>query len=183
LGPRVPLLDRLRPMGTPCLGLRVESAIAALPVARLDGAGERILSEKLTAAGTADERSAEPERLSGAGIRLSDSGERLPGAESARIALQALHGQLLSQLMERDTKLLGHCIVNGELLHELAERRDEMLCRMMHTRMAGGRVRLCAKRILLRILLGAKRILLAQSCLPGILTEWHIAATHAGLAK
>lgn len=125
------LLDGLRPIGAPRLPLGIESRIAAL-------GAEGILAEVLARTGAAGERAAEAERLagtgvglscarealSGAGIRLPSSGGALPGTEAAA----ALHCQLLGELMERETDLLCRQGVHGEVLRELPEQRDRMLC-------------------------------------------------------
>jgi hypothetical protein len=134
---RQSLLNSLRPIGTPCLGLLgAESAIAALR-----GVGEGIRSEVLST-GSTGERPARPEWLCGATAeRLSGSGERLTGTEAAaRLALLpsllALHGQQVSELMDRNADLLGHGTLHCDLLRKLYEHRDDLLYRNVRARMA-----------------------------------------------
>jgi hypothetical protein len=198
------LLNCLLAIGTPCLGLGVESAIPALRVA---GKGVRspVLGTRI-----AEERPARPERLYAAADVLSDLVESLTGAETAaRIALSALHGQLVSELMNGDADLLGHGVLNRDLLCELPEHRDELVCRNVHACVAAKRilerivsnmtlqpgalqVRICreqalrelplSERILQeRIHLPAEGKLLAQPRLCGLLTE--CAVVGAGLSE
>ena len=145
------LLNRLRPVGTPCLGLLgVESPIAALRVV-----GEGIRAEVLRTRG-AEKGPCQPERLAdaareglgtterldadeglvpserlGSYERLGPS-ERLTGAEAAaRIALRALagqlDGQLVSEVMDGSANLLGDDTLDCDLLRKLREQRDNLL--------------------------------------------------------
>ena len=145
------LLNRLRPVGTPCLGLLgVESSIAALRVV-----GEGIRAEVLRTRGAekgpcqperlpdaAEERAVQAEGLGadeglvpneplGSYERLGPS-ERLTGAKAAaRIALRALGGQLDGQLvgevMDGGANLLGDDTLDCDLLRKLREQRDNLL--------------------------------------------------------
>ena len=108
-------MDRLRPIGAP-----TDSGITAL------GTGERILSEVLS-----------PNRITGKG---STEPGRLADPEVATRVAKALHRQMLSELMERDTDLLRGGSVNGEVLRELSEKRDHMLGRILRSGGAGERV-------------------------------------------
>src|SRR5256886_16452527 len=59
------------------------------------------------------------------------------GTQGARMSLKALHSQLLHELLEPDTDLLCHGGLGGDLLRQLPEQQDDLLCRMVCTRIAG----------------------------------------------
>jgi hypothetical protein len=99
---------------------------------------------------------------------------------TARIALD---GQLLNELMQHNTNLLCHGIVNGEMLRNLSEQCNEVLrmvrpllslLTLLTERTLPERIALSAK---------AKRRLLTEPRLPEILTELRVAAIRARLPK
>src|SRR5256886_12860250 len=59
------------------------------------------------------------------------------GTQGARMGLQALHSQLLHELLEPDADLLFHTGLGGDLLRQLPEQQDDLLCRMVCARIAG----------------------------------------------
>src|SRR5205085_7881657 len=58
------------------------------------------------------------------------------GTQGPRI-LKALHSQLLHELLEPDADLLCHGGLGGDLLRQLPEQQDDLLCRMVCARIAG----------------------------------------------
>src|SRR5207249_2983990 len=59
------------------------------------------------------------------------------GTQGARMSLKALHRQLLHELLEPDADLLCHSGLGGDLLRQLPEQQDDLLCRMVCARIAG----------------------------------------------
>jgi hypothetical protein len=105
------LLNRLRPIAAPSLGLRAESAVATELATETLGA-EPLAAERLAAGA-------------------------LTGAEpAAPVALEGLLRQVVSELMDRNANLLGHGILIRELLSKLTEYRHEMLCGNVSRRVA-----------------------------------------------
>jgi DNA polymerase III gamma/tau subunit len=97
----------------------------------------------------------------------------------------ALHGQLLSELLQRNANLLCHGIVNRELLRNVSKQRNEVLC-VVRPRLSLLTERTLAERILAeRISLPtkAKRRLWTETRLPEFLTERCVAAIRARRPK
>ena len=105
------LLNRLRPIAAPSLGLRAESAVAT------ELATETLGAEPLAA-----------ERLAAGALTGSEP--------AAPVALEGLLRQVVSELMDRNANLLGHGILVRELLSKLTEYRHEMLCWNVSRRVA-----------------------------------------------
>src|SRR5205823_8105874 len=59
------------------------------------------------------------------------------GTQGARMSLKALHSQLLHELLEPDADLLCHGGLGGDLLRQLPEQQDDLLCRLVCARIAG----------------------------------------------
>jgi hypothetical protein len=107
------LLNRLRAIAAPSLGLRAESAVAT------ELATETLATVRLPAGALA----AEPltaERLAAGALTCSEP--------AAPVALEGLLRQVVSELMDRNADLLGYGILIRELLSKLTEYRHEMLC-------------------------------------------------------
>ena len=109
------LLNRLRPIAAPSLGLRAESAVATELATETLGA-EPLAAERLAAGA-------------------------LTGAEpAAPVALEGLLRQVVSELLDRNANLLGHGVLIRELLSKLTEYRHEMLCGDVSRRAAAKRI-------------------------------------------
>src|SRR5439155_18814033 len=115
------------------------------------------------------------------------------GTQGALRSLQALHSQLVHELLEPDADLLCHGGLDGDLLRQLPEQQDDLLCRMVYARIAGKgaeervecertrreRAR-CERARRERSLQVRTRI---QACQRGLVSERHVAGVCAGLAK
>jgi hypothetical protein len=124
------LLNRLRAIAAPSLGLRAESAVAS------ELATETLAAEPLTAVRlAAGALGAEPltaKRLSAGALTGSEP--------AAPVALEGLLRQVVSELMDRNANLLGHGILIRDLLSKLTEHRHEVLCVDVSRRVAAKRI-------------------------------------------
>src|SRR5437879_11068669 len=105
---------------------------------------------------------------------------------SALMTRQALHGQLLNELLERDADLLCHGGLHGDLLRQLSEHQDDLLCRMVCARVRTRHERILQERTLQertlqeRTLQERSRI---HACQCGLVSERHEARVCAGLSE
>jgi hypothetical protein len=145
------LLNRLRAIAAPSLGLRAESAVATelatetLATVRLPAgalAAEPLTTVRLPAGALTAETLAAVCLAAGAltaeplaAVRLAAG--TLTGSEPA---LEGLLRQVVSELMDRNANLLGHGILIRELLSKLTEYRHEMLCGDVSRRVAAKRI-------------------------------------------
>src|SRR6266480_1926103 len=115
------------------------------------------------------------------------------GTQGALRSLQALHSQLVHELLEPDADLLCHGGLDGDLLRQLPEQQDDLLCRMVYARIAGkgAEERVECERARCertwrerarreRALQVRTRI---QACQRGLVSERHVAGVCAGLPK
>jgi hypothetical protein len=123
--------------------------------------------------------------------RLGGSAERLTGAEAAdrkplgslpveslaleSQALDCLHGQLLHELLNRNANLLDDGTLHCDLLRELAQHRDDLVCRYVDPCVAGKRAR--EERI------RREGLLVAELGVAELVAELRVAVVHAGLSK
>jgi hypothetical protein len=90
-------------------------------------------------------------------------GLRAQAAISGLIALQPLHRQLVRELVDRNAQLLGNGILHGDLLREVPEHGDHLVCRNVSACIAAkGSLLARSKRDLLGKWRLPKQALLAQ---------------------
>jgi hypothetical protein len=125
------------------LSLRTEAAIRAL-TARTER-----LAERLTGAEAADRKSLAlaclpVESLSLESWSLESRPLKSLSLESlplGSLPLKCLHGQMLCELLNSNTNLLGDSTLHGNLLRELAQHRDDLVCRYVDPCVTGKRAR------------------------------------------
>jgi len=119
------LLNRLRPIGAPWLALRAPSLALRAPCLGLLAPSLRLRIEAAVGPSAQPEL---PVRLRATDVRLTRPGEALSGAKAAaRKALQALQRQLVCELVNRNTNLLGDSALNGDVLRQLSEYRGDLV--------------------------------------------------------
>jgi hypothetical protein len=182
------------------LSLRIEAGIRALTALpeRLGAAADvRLASSAEWLADCAERLGGSAERLTGAEAADRKPLESLPveslpveslPVESLPVeslpleslpleslALDCLHGQLLHELLNRNANLLDDGTLHCDLLRELAQHRDDLVCRYVDPCVAGKRAR--EERI------RREGLLVAELGVAELVAELRVAVVHAGLSK
>jgi hypothetical protein len=167
------------------LSLRIEAgirALTALPERLGTAADVRLASSAEWLADCAERLGGSAERLTGAEAAAAEAADRKPlgslPVESLALeslALDCLHGQLLHELLNRNANLLDDGTLHCDLLRELAQHRDDLVCRYVDPCVAGKRAR--EERI------RREGLLVAELGVAELVAELRVAVVHAGLSK
>jgi hypothetical protein len=172
------------------LSLRIEAGIRALTAQpeRLGTAADvRLASTAEWLADCAERLGSSAERLTGAEASTAEAADRKPlgslpveslpleSVPLESLALDCLHGQLLHELLNRNANLLDDGTLHCDLLRELAQHRDDLVCRYVDPCVAGKRAR--EERI------RREGLLVAELGVAELVAELRVAVVHAGLSK